>query len=78
MAQEIFVGLREVPAAEESAVDRKRRGVDGFQYAVVQRAGDSAFALGVTAPEHVDDPRFALGDGTDDGIGEGFPTFVLM
>ena len=33
----------------------------------------SRFALGVTAPEHVDDPRFALGDGTDDGIGEGFP-----
>lgn len=30
-------------------------------------------ALGVAAPEQVDDPLFAFGDGADDGIGEGLP-----
>ena len=39
------------------------------------RAGSAMapFALGVAAPEQVDDPLFAFGDGADDGIGEGLP-----
>ena len=69
----ICIGNITVGGTGKMCIRDRRRGVDGFQYAVVQRAGDRAFALGVTAPEHVDDPRFALGDGTDDGIGAGFP-----
>ena len=75
---EVFVGAREVAAAEESPVDRQRRRVHGFEDQVALRVGDGAFLLGVAAPEHVDDALYALGDGAHHGVGEGLPAFVLV
>ena len=70
---EVFVGTRKMAAAEKSPVDRKRRGVYGFENQVALRIGDGAFLLGIAAPEHVDDTLFAFGDGADYGVGEGLP-----
>ena len=65
-------------AAEETAVDRKRRGVYGLQNAVARGVGNGPLALRVAAPEHVDDALPALVDGLHDGVGEGLPAVARM
>ena len=70
---EIFVGAREVAAAEKSAVDRERRRVYGLEDEIPLRVCDSSLFLGVTAPKHVYDALFAFGDRAYHGVGEGFP-----
>ena len=47
---EVFVGAREMAAAEEPAVDRQRRGMHGLEYAVALRVGDGAFFLCIRSP----------------------------
>ena len=70
-AAEIFVGAREVAAAEKSAVDRERRRVYGLEDEIPLRVCDSSLFLGVTAPKHVYDALFAFGDRAYHGVGEG-------
>lgn len=77
-ALQIGIGLREVAAAEKTAIDRQRRGVYGAQYAVARGVGYGSLALGIAAPEHVDDIVLMQADGTHHGIGELLPAVSGM
>ena len=50
----------------------------GLEDEVALRVGDGALALGVTAPEHIDDALLAFGDGADHGVGEGLPAAACV
>ena len=52
--------------------------MDGFEDEVSVRVDEGAFPLGVGAPEEEYEVLFFVGEVADDGVGEGFPAFVLM
>ena len=63
--------------AEPAApVGRQGGGVYGFQHQMPLGVDEGAFALGVGTPKEENEVFFFLGNDFDDGIGEGFPTFV--
>ena len=75
---EVFVGFREVPAAEKAVVGGEGRGVRALEYEVARRVYNRPFALCVTAPQQIDYPLFSLRNGFDDRIGELLPALACM
>ena len=79
MRFQISIRLTELVIAEPAApVGRQGGGVYGFQHQMPLGVDEGTFALGVGTPKEENEVFFFLGNDFDDGIGEGFPTFVLM
>ena len=65
-------------AAKESFCGGERGGVCGFEEQVFFWGNECRLALRIRPPEHEDDMFPLLGKGFDGGIGELFPSFVLV
>ncbi len=79
MRLQVFVGAAELVVAEPAAaVGGEGGGVDGFEDEVPVRVDEGAFPLGVGAPEKKYEVLFLVGEAADDGVGEGFPAFILV
>ena len=76
--EEVLIGLGEMTAAVESPIDGQGTGMRGGEHEVLPTIDKRTFALRITAPKHEDEVRALLTQGSDGGIGEFFPTFVLM
>ena len=75
---QILVGLDEMTATEESAIDRERRGVRCFEHQVFAVVDDAPFLSGITAPKKEDKMLAMLRQGGNGGIRESLPTLALM
>lgn len=78
MLEEIAVGFCKMSAAVKSAIDGKRGRVGGLENEVFMSVDKRAFALRIAAPEHEDEVLPPGVERLDSGIGQFFPTFVLM
>ena len=79
MFPQIVVGTAELVITEPSTpVGRKRGGVYAFKYQVPVGIDKCSFALGIGSPEQKNQMFFLICQFADDGVGEGFPTFVLV
>jgi len=78
MLDEVVVGGGEVAATDKAAIGGEGRGVRGGEDKVVPAVDELSFALGIAAPEHIDDVLALLVECLNGGIGEFFPTMVLV
>lgn len=75
---QVGVGLREMPASEETSVGGQRRGVGRCEYEVLAGIDKGFLGDGVAAPEEEDDAAAALREFVDGCVGEGLPSVVLV
>ena len=75
---EVVVAAREGFGAEEAAVRGERRGVRGFDDAVLAAVDEFFLGAGVAAPEYEDQVLSLLGEGADGLVGECFPALVAV
>lgn len=78
VAHQIVVGQREVVVAEESAVGGEWRGMGRLEYQMLLAVNHLSFALGIAAPEQKHQMFSLFGQPPDGGIGELFPSPVLV
>lgn len=78
MGGEVAVGGGEMSAADEAAVGTEGTGVRGGEDEMTLAVDELPLALGITAPEHEDQIITLFVEGSDGGIGEFLPAFVLM
>lgn len=71
-----LIGLREVTAAEETAVRGKRRRVRRLQHMVAVAVDKVAFLLRVRTPQQEHHAFAVLVQGGDHFIGKGFPAQI--
>src|SRR6478672_5895295 len=72
------IRFREMPAAKEPAVRRKRRWMRGLQNKVLGSVDECGLLLRVASPQHEDDRLVLCIDLTDDGVGEPFPAAIAV
>src|SRR6516225_7301929 len=67
-----------MPAANEAAIGRQRRGVRRLEHEMMAGVDQPPLGLGRAAPEQEDQTLAAAVEAVDDGIGEAFPALALM
>ena len=75
---QICIGLREVSAAEEPAIRRKRRRMSCGEDAMPSGVNELCLATCVRAPKHEDNVALGSLQSAYDVVGELFPTATLM
>ena len=78
MGGEVAVGGGEMSAADEAAVGTEGTGVRGGEDKMTLAVDELPLALGITAPEHEDQVLPLFVEGSNGGVGEFLPAFVLM
>ena len=76
--RKIGVGLREMAAAEKSAVGRKRRGVRRGQHQMAAAVDHGDLFLGVDASQHKHQMLAFLVQAGDHAVGKGFPAEISV